>query len=65
MNANIFLALVPFFILILFYFFWRINQLEKYLIKRREEEEQEMTELKTALSELQDAFDAELVEHHG
>lgn len=65
MNANIFLALVPFFILILFYFFWRINQLEKYLIKRREEEEKEMTELKTALSELQDAFDAESVEHHG
>ena len=65
MTANIFLALVPFFILILFYFFWRINQLEKYLIKRREEEEQEMTELKTALSELQDAFDAESVEHRG
>ena len=65
MNANIFLALVPFFILILFYFFWRINQLEKYLIKRREEEEQEMTELKQAIAELQDAFDAESVEHHG
>ena len=42
MTANIFLALVPFFILILFYFFWRINQLEKYLIQRREEEEKEI-----------------------
>ena len=65
MTANIFLALVPFFILILFYFFWRINQQEKYLIQRRKEEEKEMTELKDALSELQDAFDAESVEHRG
>ena len=65
MTANIFLALVPFFILILFYFFWRINQLAKYLIQRRKEEEKEMTELKDALSELQDAFDAESVEHRG
>ena len=30
-----------------------------------EEEEKEMTELKDALSELQDAFDAESVEHRG